>query len=176
MNSLTTIQKTFHVFQILTKVAMILCFVGAGLCLLGLLCGVVWYCGGTVVGADQAALYRLTASNGLREVIAACLTGFILTLTDGVLFAFVMRYFMAEQADGTPFTQQGAVRIRRLGIRTIVFPMVAAILCAIVCSLCDLPRNTGGDWNNFSSVALGVGLILTSLIFRYGADLEEKVK
>ena len=170
MKSLTTIQKTFHVFQILTKVAMILCFVGAGLCLLGLLCGVVWYCGGTVVGADQAALY------GLREVIAACLTGFILTLTDGVLFAFAMRYFMAEQADGTPFTQQGAVRIRRLGICTIVFPMVAAILCAIVCSLCDLPRNTGGDWNSFSSVALGIGLILTSLIFRYGADLEEKVK
>ncbi|MBS7314832.1 MAG: hypothetical protein KIG74_00295 [Clostridiaceae bacterium] len=176
MNSLTTIQKTFHVFQILTKIAMILCFVGAGLCLLSLLCGVVWYCGGTVVGADQATLYRLTASNGLRDLIAACLTSSILTLTDGVLFAFAMRYFMAEQADGTPFTQQGAVRIRRLGIRTIVLPMVAAVLCAIVCSLCDLPRNTGGDWNGFFSIALGIGLILTSLIFRYGADLEERVK
>ena len=39
MKSLQTIQKTFRVFQILTKIAMILSFVWAGLALLGMLCG-----------------------------------------------------------------------------------------------------------------------------------------
>ena len=37
MKSLQTIQKIFHVFEILTKIAMILSFVWAGLAALGLL-------------------------------------------------------------------------------------------------------------------------------------------
>ena len=43
MKSLQTIQKTIGVFQVLTKIAMILSFVWAGLALLGMLFGVVWY-------------------------------------------------------------------------------------------------------------------------------------
>lgn len=46
MKSLQTIQKTFRIFQILTKIAMILSFVWAGLTILGLLCSMVWYSGG----------------------------------------------------------------------------------------------------------------------------------
>ena len=56
MKSLQTIQKIFHVFEILTKIAMILSFVWAGLAALGLLCGTVWYHGGMVVGADRELL------------------------------------------------------------------------------------------------------------------------
>lgn len=41
MKSLQTIQKTFRIFQTLTKVMMVLSFVWAGLAALGLLCGVV---------------------------------------------------------------------------------------------------------------------------------------
>jgi len=40
LNSLHTLQKTFRVFQILSKVAMILFFVWAGLTALGLLWGI----------------------------------------------------------------------------------------------------------------------------------------
>ena len=56
MKSLQTIQKTFHVFETLTKIAMILSFVWAGLAALGVLCGIVWYHGGVVVGADRELL------------------------------------------------------------------------------------------------------------------------
>ena len=55
MKSLETVQKTFRVFQILTKIAMILSFVWAGLSALGLLCGAVWYRSGAV-GASQELL------------------------------------------------------------------------------------------------------------------------
>ena len=44
MKSLQTIQKTFRVFQVLTKIAMILSFVWAGFAALGLLCGIVMDC------------------------------------------------------------------------------------------------------------------------------------
>ena len=153
MKSLQTIQKTFRIFQTLTKVMMVLSFVWAGLAALGLLCGIVWYNGGSVVGADQ---------------------GMLLALTDGTLLAFALHYFKAEQADGTPFTKRGADEIRRLGIRTIVLPLVAAILAATVHAVFHLPANAGSDWSNAYSLTMGIVLILASLVFRYGAELEEK--
>ena len=105
MKSLQTVQKTFRVFQVLTKIAMFLSFVWVGLAARGLLC---------------------------------------------------------------------AQKIRALGIRTIVLPLVAAILAAVVCAVFDLPLDAGGDWGNLTSVTMGIALILASLVFRYGADLEEK--
>ena len=171
MKSLQTVQKTFRVFQILTQIAMILCFVWAGLAALGMLCGAVWYHGGVVVGASQELLYRLTETGGLAEMTGVLLTETIFALTDGILLAFAYRYLKAEQADGTPLTREGARQIKNLGIRTIVLPMVAIIVAAVVSAIFHLHQSTGGDWN--ISVAMGIGLILTSLVFRYGAELEE---
>ena len=173
MKSLQIIQKTFRVFQILTKIAMILSFVWAGLAALGLLCGIVWYRGGTVIGADQTLMYALTNTGGLTELTGVLLSDVIFALTDGVLLALAGRYWKAEQADGSPFTKRGAGQIQRLGIRTIVFPLVAAILAAIVSAIFELPLNAGGDWGNLTSISMGIVLILASLVFRYGAELEE---
>ena len=172
MKSLQTIQKTFRVFQTLSKIAMVLSFVWAGLVALGLLCGVVWYSGGTVVGASQETLYSLTVTGGLSEMIGVLLVDFILALTDGILPVFALRYFKLEQADGTPFTQQGADRVLHLGILTIVLPLVAAILSALVCEFMTLPQDAVRDWGNLNSLTMGIVLILASLIFRYGAELE----
>lgn len=176
MKSLQPIQKTFRVFQILTKIAMILSFIWAGLAALGLLCGIVWYNGGTVIGADQEMMYSLTVTGGLTEMICVLLVDTILALTDGTLLAFALRYFKAEQADGTPFTKRGADQILRLGIRTIVLPLAAAILSAIVCELFGSLQSVSRDWGNLNSLTMGIVLILASLIFRYGAELEEQHK
>ena len=46
MKSLQTIQKTFRVFMILSRIGMILSFAWAGTSLLGMVCGMVWYQGG----------------------------------------------------------------------------------------------------------------------------------
>ena len=173
MKSLETIQRTFRVFQILTKIAMILSFVWAGLALLGMLCGAVWYSGGTVVGIGKAQLYSLTKTGGLIQMIAVLLADAILALTDGTLLAFALAYFKAEQADGTPFAHRGADQIRRLGILTIVLPMVAAIVVAVIYAAFDLPQGSV-EWSNLTSVGIGIALILVSLIFRYGAELEAR--
>ena len=172
MKTLQTIQKTFRVFQTLSKIAMILSFVWAGLAALGLLCGMVWYSGGNVFGASQELLYSLTVTGGLTEMIGVLLVDMILALTDGTLLVFALRYFKLEQADGTPFTQHGADRVLRLGILTIVLPLVAAILSALVCEFLTLPQDAVRDWGNLGSLTMGIVLILVSLIFRYGAELE----
>ena len=174
MKSLQTIQKTFRVFQVLTKIAMILSFVWAGLATLGLLCGIVWYNGGTVVGTDQEMMFSLTVTGGLSEMICVLLVDTILALTDGTLLFYALCYFKTEQADGTPFTKHGADQILRLGIRTIVLPLVAAILAAIVCELFGSLQSASRDWGNLNSVTMGIVLILASLILRYGAELEEQ--
>ena len=112
-------------------------------------------------------------TSGLTEMIGVLLTDTIWALTDGVLLIFALRYFRAEQADGTPFTKRGAEQIKRLGIRTIALPLVAAILTAVVRELFGLLQNAGADWGNLSGLTMGIVLILASLVFRYGAELEE---
>lgn len=176
MKSLQTIQKTFRVFQILTKIAMILTFVWAGLSLLGMLCGAVWYCSGTVTGAGRDILYFLTETRGLAEMEGILLSDTIFALADGIVLVFAFRYFKMEQADGTPFTKQGAEEIKRLGIRVIVLPLVSVILSAIVCAVFQLPQNANGNWNSPAGIAIGIVFIIASLIFRYGAELEERTE
>ncbi|MGM9624520.1 MAG: hypothetical protein ACI3XM_02310 [Eubacteriales bacterium] len=172
MKSLKTIQKTFHVFQTLSRIAMILSFVWAGLSAVGLICGIVMDSGVDLFGMNQELLYSLTVTGGMTEMIGVLLIDMILALTDGILLVFALRYFKTEQADGTPFTRQGADLVLRLGILTIVLPLVAAILSAIVCEILTLPQDAVGDWGNLNCLGMGIVLILASLVFRYGAELE----
>jgi hypothetical protein len=92
-------------------------------------------------------------------------------LTDGFLFFFANRYFKQELADGTPFTLAGARQVKSLGIKTIVMPLVAVIISAVIYECFDLTRP--GDWGNGTAVVLGIALILFSLVLRYGAELRE---
>lgn len=171
MKSLHTIQKTFQVFGVLSKIAMILSFVWAGLAAIGLLFVVVWQTGGNVVGLELEQLLELSETTTLTQMTGVLLADLIFALTDGILFAFALRYFKAEQAAGTPFTNHGADQIRNLGIKTIVMPLVAMVLGGIMYAIFDVTVNP--DWSNGGSIVIGVVLILASLVFRYGAELEE---
>lgn len=180
MKSLETIQKTFRVFQILAKVAMILSFVWAGLTALGVVCALVWGSGSTVSVANRELLYALTETGGLKQLMAELLSDTVFALTDGTLFAFAYRYLKAEQADGTPFTQSGAEKIRHLGISSIIMPIVAAIVSSVIYG-CFQAADTANSaiyaavdhGDNLPSLLVGITLILASLIFRYGAELEK---
>lgn len=175
MKSLKTIQKTFHVFQTLSKIAMILSFVWAGLSALLLVIGVIAY-----FHSSDFVIYDFFSEQDITmEISEIMFTGIgrslislILALTDGILFVFARNYFKTEHADGTPFTRRGADLVLRLGILTIVLPLVAAILSAIICEIFSLQQDTVNDWDNLNSLGMGIVLILTSLIYRYGAELE----
>ena len=174
MKTLKVIQKTFQVFKVLSKVAMILSFVACGLIFIALACGLVWRSGGRVIGLGLETLQELTHTAALDHLIGELLADAVFCLTDGVLFLFAFRYFSQEQEEGTPFTHSGANRIRRLGIQNIVLPLVAAIVAAVVYSCFGLDH--AGGWDNGANVTMGIFLILTSLVFRYGAELEERAK
>ena len=173
MKSLQTIQKTCKVFQTLTKIAMILCFVGSGLLLLGLICGIVIFSTGAVIAGNMETLYRLTSSASFFEMVGSLLAEIVVTLKDALLFFHAWKYFSAEQADGTPFSHRGADMMKRLGILLIVLPAVAAILVGVLHGIFDLSQIETADVGNGTSVMMGIMLILVSLILRYGAELTE---
>lgn len=173
MKSLQIIQKTFKVFKNLSRIGMIVSLAWAVLTLIGLLCGIAWHSGGTVTGAGQEALLTLTLTGSLRQMIGVLLSDLVFALTDSILLLSAFRYFRQEQADGTPFTQSGADQIKRLGILTIVLPLAAVILSALCYEVFDLSKTAMADQGNPTGVMLGIVLILASLLFRYGAELEE---
>ena len=68
--------------------------------------------------------------------------------------------------------ETGANLLRKLGIRCIWMPIVAVVIASVI-TVC-LGAERSGDISNFSSLVTGVVLILASLIFRYGAELEQR--
>ena len=172
MESLTKIQKTFDVFKVLIKVAMILSIVWGALALLGVAGCIIWKNGGSLVGCNFDVWQELTHTVTLDEMTARLLSDVVFALTDARLFGFAYIYFRKEQEDGTPFSQRGADAIKKLGVLTIVLPIVAITVAQIIYACFEVDAYE--DWSNVGSVTLGIMLILVSMVFQYGAELEEK--
>lgn len=172
MKSLQTVQKTFRVFQILTKIAFIFSVVGASLCALGALCSVVWYTGGQVFSLLGEPITFYVGREDVNQTMAVLLSDLVYLTTDAILLSFAGRYFKAEQAEGTPFTESGANLIKKLGIRCTWMPIVSIVIASVITVCLGVERS--GDVSNLPSVVTGIVLILASLIFRYGAELERR--
>lgn len=168
MKSLITIQKTFKVFKTLSMIAMVISFIAAGTALLGLLCVIEWQSEG-MLGFGRSIM-EFTGTRSLEPAICALLSDVVFALTDGILFLFAWNYFKAEQEDSTPFTHSGADKVRSLGIKTIVMPIVAVIISSVIYQCFRVEPAL--EWSNDVSVVLGIVLILASMVFRYGAELE----
>ena len=181
MNSLEKIQKVTGVFKIFARVAAILSMVGAGLALIFAIVFLV-YKDASSISVFGMVLAEIGSGTGL-EASGILFGEFIMCLTDGILFFCAVKYLNNEIKAGTPFTTEGAVQIKALGIKTIVLPLVAVILVEVVYGIFnELSAKLGEvsvelvrpDFNTGSSILLGVILIILSLIFSYGAELENK--
>lgn len=172
MTTLQTIQKTFRAFQILAKIAFIFSIVGASLCAVGALCSVAWHTGGQVFSLFGEPITFYVGRENMRQVMAVLLSDLVFLATEAVLLGFAGQYFKTEQAAGTPFTENGADLIRRLGVRCIYMPIVAVVIASTITVGLGVER--GGDISNLPSVVTGILLILVSQIFRYGAELEQR--
>lgn len=168
MKSLITIQKTFKIFKTLSMIAMIISFIAAGTALLGLLCVIEWQSEGMLGFGESVMAFIGTTS--LEPAICVLLSDAVFALTDGFLCLFAWNYFKTELTDGTPFTHNGADKVRSLGIKAIVMPIVAVIISVVIYACFDITNTP--DWSNAVSVELGIVLILASLVFHYGAELE----
>ena len=172
--TLQSIQKTFRVFYTLVRIAKTLCIVGAAFCAVGTLCITVASRGGRVFGLFGEPIYIFAGVADPDRLNAELWAGCIQLVAKAVLLALAEHCFKAEQADGTPFTEQGADRLKQLGIRCIWVSIVAAVIASVVAAL--LGASDAGAIDNSTEVITGIVLILVSMIFRYGAELEQTVK
>lgn len=171
METLKTIQNTFKVFKVIAKVAEILCIVGAAICAVTALCAVVWLGGGHVFGIFGQPIEPFFEGDLLTAYVKMLALTFTMT-ADAILLGFAHNYLKHEQADGTPFTVSGARRLKRLGIRCIYIPVIALVLSAIMAKLQNVSNL--GIAGNLPSTIIGIAIILVSLVFSYGAELEQK--
>lgn len=175
--NLETIQKVFGVFKVLSRVFMILCFVAAGITLVS---GIMLFADANVpiakIGGTSIYLPVFfdvkDFALGNEKVAWILISAFITSLCEGILFAHANRYFITEEKEGTPFTENGAKLTLRLGITAIVLSVVSAASQGVIYELLKIPE-VYGEISNSWGVTLGVTLILFSLIVRYGADLEK---
>jgi len=174
MKSLETVQKTFSVFQVLAKVAYILCIVGAILFGIGSLCAVTQYNGGQIFIVNGESVKIFPDGTDLLQKYVELLSIALMLVADAILFGLSKAYLKSEQADGTPFTENGANRIRLLGVRFIYIPIIAIAISETIAAIQGVKMVL--EVSNLSCVVTGVILILLSLVFRYGAELEEKNK
>lgn len=172
MKTLETIQKAFRVFQTIAKIIHMLCIVGAVMCGVGALCAITQYLGGQVFGITGEPLTLFSDATALPQMYVRLLAAAFMLAAEAVLFGISCGYLKVELADGTPFTVQGANRLRKLGIRFIYIPIIAISLSEAIAVWQGV--ESIGKADIFGSVTTGIVLILVSLIFRYGAELEQK--
>ena len=174
MEQLQKIQKTVHVFEILTKIAYVFSIVGAVFCAVGALCALAYVSSRQVFSLFGEPITIFSTTRSMSQTLAVLLADFVMITAEAILLSFALRYLKAEQAAGTPFTEAGAEQLKRLGIRCIWMPIVAMVVASVI-GVCYDVENIGSD-SNLPSLVTGIVLILASMIFRYGAALEEKCK
>ena len=167
---LQNIQKTFRVFYTLIRVAKVLCIVGASLCAVGALCITVASRGGQVFGLFGEPVNVFAGTPDPNRMNAQLWAALIQLVAKAILLALAERYFKMEQAEGTPFTEQGADRLKQLGLCCIWISIVATVLAAVIAALQGAAD--AATIGNSAEVITGIVLILASMIFRYGAQLE----
>lgn len=177
MNStLQKIQKIFRVFQILAKLAKVFAIVCSAICLVGALFALTKNNGGHVFGILGENLQLFKEDVDLKYLFCVFITDAILYGAKAILYGFAVNYFNVEQEQGTPFTQSGANLIQKLGVRCIYIPIVAIVVALCVTSAFGSGKFSPDTISNLPYVIVGIVLILTSAVFRYGSELEESCK
>lgn len=174
MKSLESVQNVFKVFMILSKIALIFCVAMLIFSLAALIWAAVGAGNGTVLGIETAAFLSMMEVADINQLYGCLLVDLGFVIVDIVLLWLSYRYFKSEQADGTPFTQGGADRLKTLGILVIVLPILAAIFGTVIYGGFDI--ELAEDWSNEGTLVLGIVMLISSAIFRYGAELEEKAQ
>ena len=173
MDSLKMIQRTFRIFLRLTHAAKILCIAGAVLSGVGALCVMTSYYGGHFFDLFGKPVMIFLPDTNCKQKYVELLTASIRMIANCILLAFAQDYLKTEQSDGTPFTIVGAEKLKNLGIRCIWIPIVAIVVAVTVAVW--MGEESIGEAGNAFSITTGIVLILMSMIFRYGAELEQQL-
>lgn len=172
MTSLDRVQNIYKAFKILTQIGMVYFFVAAGfeLVIASLLISVNFQI------IDLSLLNSFYIGYDRFSLSISMFSNMVLLFSGGIVLSNTVKYFKNELADGTPFTLRGAKELKFLGIKTIAYPLGAKLITEIIYMASSSDRIFTNSHSYSIEYGLSVTLILISFVFRYGAELEEKVK
>lgn len=173
MSSLKMLQVLSKIAWVFSKIVRILCIIGLCGCFVGIAVLTVGAHTVKVGGVTFYSLIKNSSGFGMESLYAVMVAGMILCLGEAILAQYAEHYFRRELQDGTPFTQEGAKELQRLGIRTICVSIGSAILAQIAQAAVTALLHGGEELTleGGASVGLGVVFLILSVVFRYGAEL-----
>ncbi len=109
-----------------------------------------------------------------EDVYYILATAVLVCLMEVILAARARKYFKAEIKVGTPFTFDGAKKLKKLGVLYVVLPIVLGILETIGFAIYSAA--IGLDMMpNVTSTTMGIGtgvmMLLIALVFKHGAEV-----
>lgn len=135
-----------------------------------------------LVGEHAAKIGGTTLQNILQSeggsskgtLWAAIAVGLILSVGEFFVSHMAYRYFNNELKSGTPFTADGAKELLQLGISVIWIPIVSILLTQAAQEIIAQFMENVELWSldGYGSVMLGITLVITSLLCKYGAECE----
>lgn len=182
MKSRNQIQILSKIGKILSKIAFICAIVEVAGCVIGLVTLAVG--GDEIFKLGGVTIHNLIAKNGSvneRSIAVALATWLIISIGEIVLAWFAQCYFTHELEVGTPFSEEGAAELMRLGILTIAIPIGCSIIAGIVqetmAGLMNVTADFASDicFDNDGKVALGIMFIVLSVICKNAVEeLQER--
>lgn len=178
MKALKTIQIISKFAMIMSKFVRICCIVGLCGCGVGVLALVV---GGNTVKIGGVTLHSLLdtqANVSLGTILAAISVGVFLCAGELVVAKLSETYFRHELEAGTPFTHDGAMELRMLGVHMIWVPIVAMVCAKVAQTIFakTMENVQTVSLSNGGSVAAGIALIVVSILCEYGAEISAREK
>lgn len=174
--TLKKIQGFAKLGKILSRIVFVFCIVGIVFCLIGI-AGVAFLPEEVMVGSVSITGVATVSEEVTKGMVYAALAAIIVAcIGELIVSARAVSYFKYELETGTPFTLKGAKKLKNLGILSIVLPIVFMILSEVVFMVVASELSGISEFNLHETVSIGsgIGMILVSLILKYGAELTEK--
>jgi len=176
--NLKIIQLISKIFKIINKIAFICCIVG-----------VIFSIAGAIVfkvipldftfddGRTAKEIIETEGGVTVNTIFVTFVIAAILCAFEAVVSRFNEIYFRNELAAGTPFTYQGAKEMFALAVVNFAIPFLSSITCASIFAVLKSQYTDVEqlfELNGFESLPISVCYVIFSIVFKYGADLENK--
>lgn len=181
MKTLNIIQKLFKTGKILSKIAFVFSLIGIIGGFAGIVC--LYIDNGNLIKIGNITLHGMFINKydyRVESIIALLSYWIIICLGEAILAKLSNICFENELKENSPFSYLVAKQMFKLGILTIIIPIISTVMGNIVEQLILLLndvekiKNTTYFFNNEISIVLGVMFIFISLLCRYGAEIIEK--
>lgn len=180
MKSLKTVITITKVFKALTIIATVLIFLGAGACFLGALIINIVKSEPDFIEAIQNIIEELiktydlsdiaSANELIRVMLAMMVFSGVILIGNGVCMLLSAMLLNTAVKQGTPFCKPVVKTARTYGIAFIAITIVASITASIIGKVIANPYVLNLS-ANYTFLAAGIALIITSFFIDYGADL-----